>query len=154
MRSGSPLKILFSFTEPFGPPSPEAPLSDTRTISVLSSSPLSSRWSSRRPIWWSAWLRKPAYTSAIRQNRRFSSSESESHGRTVSSSAQLVPSSLFSSMYGLIGDSSALSVTTPISFWRAKTCSRSASYPMSKRPLYLSAHSFGAWCGAWAAPGQ
>ena len=25
---------------------------------------------------------------------------------------------------------------------------------MSNLPLYLSAHSFGAWCGAWVAPGQ
>ena len=31
---------LFSFTEPFGPPSPEAPLSESQTIRVLSSSPI------------------------------------------------------------------------------------------------------------------
>ena len=43
MVSGIPLKILFSLTEPFGPPSPEAPLSDTRTMIVLSSWPLCSR---------------------------------------------------------------------------------------------------------------
>ena len=30
---------------------------------------------------------------------------------------------------------------------------RMASYPMSKRPLKRSIHSFGAWCGAWHAPG-
>ena len=34
-----PLKNLFSLTEPFGPPSPLAPLSETRTTIVLSSSP-------------------------------------------------------------------------------------------------------------------
>ena len=39
MVSGRPLKILFSLTEPFGPPSPDAPLSETSTISVLSSWP-------------------------------------------------------------------------------------------------------------------
>ena len=32
---------------------------------------------------------------------------------------------------------------TPSSFWRAKVSSRSASQPASKRPLYLSDHSFG-----------
>jgi hypothetical protein len=37
MSSGTPLKNLFSLTEPFGPPSPLAPLSETRTISVFSS---------------------------------------------------------------------------------------------------------------------
>ena len=34
---------LFSFTEPFGPPSPLAPLSETRTIIVFSNSSPSSR---------------------------------------------------------------------------------------------------------------
>ena len=43
--------------------------------------------------------------------------------------------------------------TIPISFCRASVCSRIASYPMSKRPLNLSAHSFETWCGACAAPG-
>ncbi len=38
MVSGMPLKNLFSLTEPFGPPSPDAPLSETRTMTVLSSS--------------------------------------------------------------------------------------------------------------------
>ena len=41
--SGTPLKNLFSLTEPFGPPSPEAPLSDTSTMIVFSSCPESSR---------------------------------------------------------------------------------------------------------------
>ena len=43
MVSGIPLKNLFSLTDPFGPPSPEAPLSETRTMIVLSSCPVSSR---------------------------------------------------------------------------------------------------------------
>ena len=66
----------------------------------------------------------------------------------------LLPSALCSSAYGLIGDSSACSVTIPSFFWRSNTCSRYASYPMSNLPLYLSAHSLGAWWGAWQAPGQ
>ena len=37
MSSGIPLKNLFSFTEPFGPPSPLAPLSETKTTIVFSS---------------------------------------------------------------------------------------------------------------------
>ena len=49
--------------------------------------------------------------------------------------------------------SSASGGITPSSFWRAKISSRSASQPASKRPLYLSAHSVGTWCGACVAPG-
>jgi hypothetical protein len=60
MVSAIPLNILFSLTDPFGPPSPEAPLSDTSTMIVLSSWPLSSPKSSSRPIWWSACERNPA----------------------------------------------------------------------------------------------
>ena len=43
MSSGIPLKNLFSFTEPFGPPSPLSPLSDTNTTIVFSDWPDSSR---------------------------------------------------------------------------------------------------------------
>ena len=43
MSSGMPLANLLSFTEPSGPPSPLAPLSETRTISVFSRCPDSSR---------------------------------------------------------------------------------------------------------------
>ena len=43
--------------------------------------------------------------------------------------------------------------TTPSSFWRVRISSRSASQPSSKRPLYLSDHSVGTWCGACVAPG-
>ena len=43
MSSGMPLNILFSLTDPFGPPSPLAPLSDTRMTMVLSRCPDSSR---------------------------------------------------------------------------------------------------------------
>ena len=49
--------------------------------------------------------------------------------------------------------SSASPGTTPSSFWRARISSRNLSQPSSKRPLYLSDHSVGTWCGAWAAPG-
>ena len=100
------------------------------------------------------WLRKPAYTSAIRQKSFLSSSESESHGRTTSIGFQGLPSTLVSSVYGFSGVSSASSGKIPISFWRSKTSSRYASYPMSNLPLYFSIHSAGAWCGAWVAPGQ
>jgi len=63
----------------------------------------------------------------MRENSRFSSSVRESHGRTVSASGQPLPSALAASMYGLIADSSALSVMTPICFCRSNTCSRYAS---------------------------
>ena len=43
MSSGMPLKNLFSLTDPFGPPSPLAPLSDTRMTMVFSRCPDSSR---------------------------------------------------------------------------------------------------------------
>ena len=36
MSSGTPLKNLFSLTDPFGPPSAEAPLSETTITSVFS----------------------------------------------------------------------------------------------------------------------
>ena len=67
-------------TDPSGPPSPDAPLSETRITIVLSRCPDSSRKSSSRPTWWSAWARNPAYTSAIRANSRFASADRESHG--------------------------------------------------------------------------
>ena len=50
MSSGTPLKNLFSFSDPFGPPSPLAPLSDTRMTIVFSRSPDSSRKSSNWPM--------------------------------------------------------------------------------------------------------
>ena len=49
--------------------------------------------------------------------------------------------------------SSASGGITPSSFWRANVSSRRRSQPSSKRPLYLSAHSLGTWCGACVAPG-
>ena len=44
MSSGMPFKNLFSLTEPLGPPSPLAPLSETRMIIVFSSCSVSSRY--------------------------------------------------------------------------------------------------------------
>lgn len=76
-----PFVNFISFTEPSGPPSPLAPLSETTIRMVFSRWPISSRKSISRPMLWSAWERKPAYTSAIRENRRLSSALSESHGR-------------------------------------------------------------------------
>ncbi len=38
-----PLNSLFSFTDPLGPPSPLAPLSDTRMTIVFSRRPVHSR---------------------------------------------------------------------------------------------------------------
>ena len=51
------------------------------------------------------------------------------------------------------GVSCASGGITPSSFWRANVRSRSASQPSSNWPAYLSAHSFGTWCGACVAPG-
>src|SRR5262249_31410352 len=42
--------------------------------------------------------------------------------------------------------------TTPSLIWRASVSSRTLSQPWSNCPLYLSIHSFGAWCGACADP--
>ena len=43
MLSGIPLANTFSLTDPSGPPSPLAPLSDTRITIVFSRWPVSSR---------------------------------------------------------------------------------------------------------------
>ena len=43
MSSGIPLANFISFTDPLGPPSPLAPLSDTTMIIVFSRCPVSSR---------------------------------------------------------------------------------------------------------------
>jgi hypothetical protein len=48
---GMPLKKRHSLNVPFGPPSPLAPLSETTTMIVLSSSPDDSRKSMTRPTW-------------------------------------------------------------------------------------------------------
>ena len=64
---------------------------------------------------------KPAKTSAMRANSRFSSSDSESHGRT-SSFGEYVPSGI-----GLIGVSSVSGGMMPFSIIRASTHSRYAS---------------------------
>ena len=63
--------------------------------------------------------RSPAYTSAMRANRRRSSSVSESHGRTKSSCGHGWPSGPVASgsPCGLIGDSSASSGSRPSFFW-------------------------------------
>jgi hypothetical protein len=120
----APLKNLFSLTEPLGPPSPLAPLSETRTTIVLSRSPICSRKARRRPISWSVWLRNPAYTSAMRVKSRFSSSASESHGRTTSTGFHGLPSTLVSSAYGFSGVSAASAGKMPICFCRSNTSSR------------------------------
>ena len=49
-----------SLRVPCSPPSALAPLSDTATTRVLSSSPIRSMKSSTLPMWWSVWVRKPA----------------------------------------------------------------------------------------------
>ena len=43
MSSGMPFIISISLTDPFGPPSPLAPLSETRTTMVLSNWSISAR---------------------------------------------------------------------------------------------------------------
>ncbi len=72
----------------------------------------------------------PAYTSAIRQNSRCSSADSESHGRVMSSGGNGCPSGPGAGLgvpIGLIGGSSVSGGTIPSSFWRASVCSRIAS---------------------------
>ena len=79
---------------------------------------------------WSAWPRKPAYTSAIRANNAFSSSFSESHGRVKSRIGNGLPSGpvrVSGVPIGLIGGSSVSAGTSPISFCRASVSSRIAS---------------------------
>ena len=79
---------------------------------------------------WSAWARNPAYTSAIRAKSRFSSADSESHGRVTSSGGNgwpLGPVRVCVVPIGLTGGSSVSAGTMPISFCRASVCSRIAS---------------------------
>jgi hypothetical protein len=84
----------------------------------------------KRPISWSVWETKPAYTSAIRTNSRCSSCVSESQGRTKSSIGQGAPSGLVmpcGSPCGLIGESSTSLGRSPSSFSFARISVRIAS---------------------------
>ncbi len=81
-------------------------------------------------MWWSACAMKPAYTSAIRENSRFSSSFREPHGRTVSSAGNgwpFGPLRVSGVPIGLSGVSSVSGGTIPSCFWLASVCSRIAS---------------------------
>ena len=71
-----------------------------------------------RPTCASVYSLKPAYTSAMRAKSFFSSSDSESHGRT-SSAGEWVPSGI-----GFIGVSSVPSGRMPFSIIRGSTHSR------------------------------
>jgi len=68
--------------DPSGPPSALAPLSDTRTMTVLSRSFLSSRNATSRPIWASVCERNPAKHSMKRLATVRSVSPSSSHAGT------------------------------------------------------------------------
>jgi hypothetical protein len=114
----------FSLNEPNGPPSELAPLSEVRKIRVLSSSPISSRYETTRPMWWSVCSRNAAYTSIWRAYSRRSSAERVSQAGTQSGR----------------GESSVPGGTIPISIWRAKTSSRQRSQPRSNWPRYFSIH--------------
>src|ERR1700743_550109 len=75
-------------------------------------------------MWWSVWARKPAYTSAIRANRRLSSSLSESQGLVKSSSGNGWPSGpdLVSGVpIGLTGGSSVPGGARPLSLLRGES---------------------------------
>ena len=66
----------------------------------------------------------------MRQNSRFSSSDSESQGRVKSSAGNGLPSGpvrVSGVPIGLIGGSSVSAGTMPSSFCRASVCSRIAS---------------------------
>ena len=66
----------------------------------------------------------------MRAKSRFSSSESESHGRVVSMAGNGFPSGpvrVFGVPIGLTGGSSVSAGTSPIAFWRASVASRIAS---------------------------
>ena len=71
-----------SLIEPLAPPSALAPLSDTAMTNVLSRSPSSVMKSSTRPIWASAWDKKPAKHSMKRAATRWSSGASSSQAGT------------------------------------------------------------------------
>jgi hypothetical protein len=71
-----------------------------------------------RPTWTSVYSENAAYTSAMRENSRFSSSESVSHGRTEST-GEYVPS-----VIGLSRVSSVPSGRIPFSIMRASAHSR------------------------------
>ena len=60
---------------------------------VLSSSPMASRWLITRPIWASVWETNPAYTSCMRANSRRASASRSSQGCTHEGrSVSVVPS--------------------------------------------------------------
>ena len=86
--SGMPLKNLFSLTEPFGPPSPLAPLSETRTTMVLSSSPVCLEEVEQPADLVVGVAQEARVDLGHAREERFSSSDSESHGRTTSSGGQ------------------------------------------------------------------
>ena len=118
MVSGIPLKNLFSLTEPFGPPSPEAPLSETstmmRVVQLARLSPGSraaARSDGRRG---SGSRRRPR---PCGENSCFSSSVSESQAARCPARASPCRPGSCRSVYGLIGDSSACSGMMPIFFW-------------------------------------
>ena len=74
-----------------------------------------------RPVCTSVYSESAAYTSAIRLNKVFSSSDNEAQGRTLSPSTK-VPGSI-----GLIGVSAVSAGRRPLSIMRASTHSRYAS---------------------------
>ena len=69
-------------------------------------------------MWWSVWLRKPAYTSIWRVYIRLASSLSSSHASTSGSRT----------------DSSVPGGSSPSACWRSNTMRRYSSHPMSKAP--------------------
>ena len=121
---------MFSLTDPFGPPSPLAPLSDTTmTMRVLPLPGLLQVVQQPADVMVGVG-QEPGVHLGHPANSRFSSADSESHGRVTSSGGNGWPSGplrVSGVPIGLIGGSSVSAGTMPISFCRASVCSRIAS---------------------------
>ena len=155
MSSGTLFMNLFSLTEPFGPPSPEAPLSEMPRRSACCRARRCSRGSR------SAGRSRGRCSSSSRRTPRPCGSAGSSRPRTASprdarcrAGVCGLPSTLFTPASGLICGQLGVLREDPELLLLGEDRLPDLLVALSKTPLYLSAHSFGEWCGAWFAPGQ
>ena len=130
MSSGMPFTNFISLTEPFGPPSPlRAVVGDDDDQRVLALAGLLEVVEQPADLVVGVG-EEPGVHLGHPGEQRFSSSDSESHGRVSSTAGNGLPSGpvrVSGVPIGLIGGSSVSAGTMPSSFWRASVCSRIAS---------------------------
>ena len=147
--SGIPLKNLFSLTEPFGPPSPLRAVvrheDDDRVVELAG---LLEVVEQAPDVVVGVREEAGVHLGHPGEQRLLVGRQRVPGPRHVDRVPGLAVVALLVDVR-VGGDSSASSGMIPIFFWRSNTISRYLSYPMSNLPLYLSIHSFGAWCGAW-----